>query len=119
MNTIFCFHKPGYSRRKNPPMLVGFTLIELLVVIAIIGILAALLLPAISRVKRSAAIKKAQLEVSDLASAISRYPTMQNAGTNDFTYAGGSPLDTINNGSPFMGVGTWNTNNSEVIAILM
>jgi prepilin-type N-terminal cleavage/methylation domain-containing protein len=51
----------------------GFTLIELLVVIAIIAILAALLLPVLSRVKIKAQVKKAELEIAGIANAIRNY----------------------------------------------
>jgi prepilin-type N-terminal cleavage/methylation domain-containing protein len=51
----------------------AFTLIELLTVIAVIGILAALLFPAFSTVKRHALINHATAEMGQLETAIDRY----------------------------------------------
>ena len=54
---------------------VAFTLVELLVVIAIIGILAALLLPTLSRAKEKAKVARVRAELNALGLAFDMYAT--------------------------------------------
>jgi prepilin-type N-terminal cleavage/methylation domain-containing protein len=123
--------KPTSSRAARR----GFTLIELLVVISIIAILAAMLLPVISKIRTRAAVTAAQTEISQIKSAIDRYEStysalpasrsaLNAAAGEDYTYGTTGAYPAPSTVPPLnvpivSGTTPYQTNNAEIIAILM
>jgi prepilin-type N-terminal cleavage/methylation domain-containing protein len=116
------------KRSATPGSPPGLTLVELLVVTAILGLLAAMLLPAVARTKTSVKTQRARLEMSGLISAITeyestyaRYPISDEAVSavapfnEDLTY-GGVIEETH---TWIAGPGPYLTNNCELIAVLL
>jgi len=76
----------------------GFTLIEMLTVVAIIGILVALLLPALAGAKERAKVAKARTQMAGIELSIKQYeteysrfpatPGIEGDGKPDYTFAG-------------------------------
>jgi prepilin-type N-terminal cleavage/methylation domain-containing protein len=106
----------------------AFSLVELLTVIIVIGILAALLMTAIPAAMKQAKVRKAQLEISGIVSAIAGYESAYShfpvshaaagAADPDFTYGGTfqTPSGPVTVGTP---VGGSVLTNDQDIAVLM
>ncbi len=137
--SIFPSNLKEKPRRKSHALRGAFTLIELLVVISIIAILAAMLLPVLSKVKvrvltKNAGVQEGAIEraIHEYESAYSRFPVTSGAMNaasaaqpgEDFTYgtfglppfSGGlQQVLTPRTSAP----GQYQTNNAEIMAVLL